>query len=385
MESTDEERPSTVADVEDKSAKNGESPASDNLATPPSTVNNGQSIEITGESEGDTEINESPPATFDLNNDSPIGLVGESVSNIKPLQAPQAAQLSPSSGSSSSSTPLSSPFKPHFTILSVKVASQKESLNPSPEFATYIIESKHNNRNVNGANVNDNNGSSVMVGDTKVYLVKRQWEDIEFLDHCLASSAFPSDGLIIPPLPEKYIPTSDDSIDGSYDHMLKSLSAPSSKYSSSLIKPLWIKDCDEIIEYLNLMLTHPRFGKNYDYWNRFLTADKPAPRISRRKDNSSLMSKISDTFSSGTSASSVSVTPSNISSGNAALAESSVSSQANFSRTYLLSHRDCEDYFQHQKEWVHSYKIYTKNTLDAFNSLIEAKGSKLTFYLSTHT
>ena len=251
MESTDEERPNAVADAEEKAGNNGESPASDNLATPPSTVNNGQSIEITGESEGDSTRNESPPATFDLNTESPMGLASESGSKIKPPQAPPPAQLSPSSGSSSSSTPLSSPFKPHFTILSVKVASQKESLNPSPEFATYIIESKHNNRSMNGANVNDNNGSNVMVGDAKVYLVKRQWEDIEFLDHCLASSAFPSDGLIIPPLPEKYIPTSDDSIDGSYDHMLKSLSAPSSKYPSSLIKPLWVKDCDEIIEYLN--------------------------------------------------------------------------------------------------------------------------------------
>ena len=315
---------------------------------------------------------DSPPATINLgDNNGPSNEVSSNLLEHAPHVKPP--QLSPSSGSSSSSTPVSSPFKAHFTIISVKIASQKESLNPSPEFATYLIESKRN------SNVNGTGRDYGTNGDTsKVFLVKRQWEDIEFLDHCLAVSAFPSDGLIIPPLPPKYIPACgpEDAIDGSYEHMLKAVST--SPYANSIVTPRWLKDCDEIFEYLGLMLSHPVFGKNLDAWTRFLTAEKPAPRISRKRESASIMSKISDTFGGGTSTGSNSsgIHSSNISSGNVAIAESAVSSPGSYSRSLLLSHRDCEDYFQREKEWVHAYNIYTGNALDAFNSLIQAKESK---------
>lgn len=349
MESVNEEKNQTpdlsVAVVESSS------PASIEPADPPTNSN----------SESKTIVRpDSPPATINIAEEESVPNSSTSTSNTKP------PQMSPSSGSSTSSTPVSSPFKPHFTILSVKIAGQKDALNPSPEFTTYLIESKRNS-NVNGTNSDYGDDSS------KIFLVKRQWEDVEYLDHCLASTAFPSDGLIIPPLPPKLIPTFDDSIDGSYDHMLKTLS--SSRYAESIINPRWIKDCDEIFEYLGLMSSHPVFGKNFDTWSRFLTADKPVPRVRRKKESASIMSKISDTFStSGGNSSSISA--SNISSGNVAIAESALSSPSSFSRTLLLSHRDCEEYFQREKEWVHAYNIYTKDALEAFNSVVQAKESK---------
>jgi hypothetical protein len=130
------------------------------------------------------------------------------------------------------------------------------------------------------------------------FTVKRVWEDFEFLHQCLTMAAFPSsNGLIIPSLPLKVVPSPDAKTGvNAYDHLVKQLSqsvnsrhneshsSPVSKnnsnhhhpihnsnpYVKAMLIPDFRSDCHQLEQYLTLMLTHPTFGKNIDVWERLV-------------------------------------------------------------------------------------------------------------------
>lgn len=179
------------------------------------------------------------------------------------------------------------------------------------------------------------------------YQVRRQYEDFELLEHCLSTAAFPCDGLILPPLPPK--PSSNPSqVEMSYDELKSSKKLGGTK-KTLLICDEWHKDCWHLQEWLRLMLIHPTFGKNIDVWERFLTAEKAAPRVRIKKSNTSgIISKISDYSGFG----------------------------PDHYRNVYQHHRDCDEFFQREKDWVFMYHNMTRDTLDSFNARILARISE---------
>ena len=210
--------------------------------------------------------------------------------------------------------------------------------------------------------------------ESEAFTVKRVWEDFEFLHQCLTMAAFPSsNGLIIPSLPSKVVPSESRTGVNAYDHLVKQFSQMMSRHESpsiannnhsnhpshgspshsstnpyvkAMMTPNFRSDCHQLEEYLNLMLCHPTFGKNIDVWERFLMSEKPAPR---------LKGGVPSIPSRGSTA------------GLTAL--SSYSAAA-------LHHRDCDEFFQKERDWVHLYSDVTKECLQSLNSNLEAKSSE---------
>lgn len=157
------------------------------------------------------------------------------------------------------------------------------------------------------------------------YIIKRQYEDFEWLEHCLVTSN-PTPGLIIPPLPPKPAITSEMA------------EAKSKKQLGSdtrtLIGDQFQKDCQQLEQYLKLLLSHHVFGKD-ETLSAFLTEKEPPPRAKVKKG---LFSRISDSLESRKG-----------------------------------SHRDCEEFFQKERDWVEKYGAQIKETSEAFNSVTYAQ------------
>ena len=220
-------------------------------------------------------------------------------------------------------------------------------------------------------------GQKASKKDQITFQVKRQYEDFEYLDHCLTLSAFPGHGLIVPPLPPKsacVLSDENDSlyqirqrlVDSGYSFSPHGTNASSKKL---LITPRdWYKDCYQLEMYLKAMIGHPVFGKNIDVWERFLTAEKPAPRVRVKKNTPGLISRIGGwtdaTF--GNNSNEWTRDGSNVISGT--------------NKVALLNHRDCEEYFQKEKDWNHVYSNLTRECLNSFNSRISARISEFICY-----
>ena len=310
---------------------------------------------------------------------------------------------SPSSSASSPVMPSIVPHKPRFSAI------VKPFIPPAPShlkedrepglFFTYLVQSRRL-----PVNSSPSRGTGGQKDDSEChehpeeYVVKRVWEDFEFLHQCLTLAAFPSsNGLIIPPLPAKVVPSLESRTGvNAYDHLVKqfqSLATDSrnssrhqsptlgnsvnnssgcaglqsppphhhsshhafNSYVKAMISPDFRSDCFQLQEYLNLMVCHPVFGKNIDVWERFLTSEKPAPRIKAGSSSSSSSSSTSKGHFS-----------------------SSMASNANVSAyaSAALHHRDCDEFFQKERDWVHLYSDVTRECLSSLNSNLSAKNSK---------
>lgn len=136
-------------------------------------------------------------------------------------------------------------------------------------------------------------------------------------------------------------------------------------------------------QYVNLMLNHSTFGRNQDVWDKFLTSEKPAARIKvgnkKTSSNFSFISKFMDS-SSGSPSGMTSSSSSGITSGTGVPGSPRMgitsSSSTTLTPSVIQHHRDCDEFFQNEKDWLHVYNIAMKETLESLNSRINAKFSE---------
>ncbi|XP_045583083.1 sorting nexin-5 isoform X2 [Procambarus clarkii] len=158
-----------------------------------------------------------------------------------------------------------------------------------------------------------------------IQMLEREYEDFEYLDHCVTTSQ-PLHGLIIPPIPQR------SAIDP-YNAEIQSRRLMG-KGSKTLIADEFHKDCHQLQKYLELLLSHPVLGKN-EKLHDFLTTKDAPPRTKVKKG---LISRLSDSLDSRKS-----------------------------------SYPDSEEFFQKERDWVAKYQPAIANASDAFNKIIYAQ------------
>ena len=173
----------------------------------------------------------------------------------------------------------------------------------------------------------------------------------------------------MPPLPAKLLGSQIDPVNEQLIRQAAS-KAPSHPFVASLATPCFRRDCHLLEQYVNFMLMHPTFGRNLDVWDKFLTSEKPAARIKvGNKKSSSNFSFISKFMDGSPAAASGADGP-----GSPRL--SVTNSSTSLTPSVIHHHRDCDEFFQHEKDWVHSYAIAIKDTLEAVNARLSAKTSE---------
>lgn len=160
---------------------------------------------------------------------------------------PESGSLDTISGVSSCSSP--APMEPHQVRYTVKLL--PKAVTKNGEITTYAIQAHRTT-------------------DGHKFVVRRQYEDFEYVSHCLWVAAFPGDGLIMAPLPTK------PPVDADQVH---SLSKEKLGAAAGLIGDEWNKDCYHLQVWLQLMLNHVVFGRNSDVWDKFLAARDPPARV----------------------------------------------------------------------------------------------------------
>ncbi|RWS26180.1 Sorting nexin-32-like protein [Leptotrombidium deliense] len=155
--------------------------------------------------------------------------------------------------------------------------------------------------------------------------VKRQYEDFEYLNHCLVTSNYPNLGLLTPPLPPQPAITLSMAREKSKEKLGSS--------TKTIISDEWHKDCWHLQEYLRLMLNHPIYGK-HDIWQIFLRSQDPPLRVKIKK-SVGLMDRINDSIEKSKS-----------------------------------GHKDCDEFFHRERNWVLIYSNAIKAASDTFNSII---------------
>ncbi|XP_068210980.1 sorting nexin-32-like isoform X1 [Palaemon carinicauda] len=158
-----------------------------------------------------------------------------------------------------------------------------------------------------------------------VQMLEREFEDFEYLEHCVITGQ-PSHGLIIPPLPQR-------SATDPYTAEVQSKRLMG-KESKTLIADEFHKDCHQLQKYLELLLSHPVLGKN-ERLHKFLTVKEAPPRTKVKKG---IMTKLSNSL--------------------------------DFRKS---SYPDCEEFFQKERDWVAKYHPAINNTAEAFNKIICAQ------------
>ncbi|XP_063863965.1 sorting nexin-32-like [Scylla paramamosain] len=153
------------------------------------------------------------------------------------------------------------------------------------------------------------------------HVLEREFEDFEYLDHCVSTGQV-SRGLIIPPIPQR------SAIDP-YNAEIQSKRLMG-KGSKTLIADEFHKDCQQLQKYLELLLSHPVLGKN-EKLHDFLNEKTPPPRTKVKKG---LMTKLSDTLDARKS-----------------------------------SYPDSEEFFQKERDWVTKYQPAIAYTSEAFNKI----------------
>lgn len=158
-----------------------------------------------------------------------------------------------------------------------------------------------------------------------VQVLEREYEDFEYLEHCVTTSQ-PSHGLIIPPMPQR------SAIDP-YNAEIQSKRLMG-KGSKTLIPDEFHKDCLQLQKYLELLLSHPVLGKSQKLHD-FLTVKEAPPRTKVKKG---LISRLSDSLDAR-----------------------------------KASYPDCEEFFQKERDWVAKYQPAAANANDAFSKIICAQ------------
>ncbi|CAL1288618.1 unnamed protein product [Larinioides sclopetarius] len=164
--------------------------------------------------------------------------------------------------------------------------------------------------------------TSKLISDDSTYVVQRQYEDFMWLEHCLLT-ANPLPGLIVPPLPPKPAITSEMAEAKSRKQL--------GSDTKTLIGDQFNKDCLQLEQYLRLLLSHRLFGKD-EVLRKFLTEKEPPPRAKIKRG---IFSRISESLEGRKS-----------------------------------THKDCEEFFQKERDWISKYSIQIKETNEAFCSVV---------------
>ncbi|KAG8177879.1 hypothetical protein JTE90_004273 [Oedothorax gibbosus] len=175
------------------------------------------------------------------------------------ISEPNSPTLETVSGFSNCSSPL--PPEPFEALFSVKFSSTVEK---DGDVVKYTIKSKRHS--------NDNS-----------YVVQRQYEDFEWLEHCVLT-ANPLPGLIVPPLPPKPAITSEMAEAKSKRQL--------GTHTKTLIGDQFNKDCLQLEQYLRLLLSHHLFGRD-EFLEKFLTEKEPPPRAKIKRG---LFTRISESL-----------------------------------------------------------------------------------------
>ncbi|UYV79582.1 CERK [Cordylochernes scorpioides] len=170
--------------------------------------------------------------------------------------------------------------------------------------------------------------------DGQDYVVEREYADFEWLEHCLLTSVS-LHGLIVPPLPPRPPITSE---------MAEAQSKKQfGKNTQLLLGDDFHRDCRQLEQYLRLLLSHHILGKD-PALEHFLTVPQAPPRTKVKK---SLLRKITEGIENRKG-----------------------------------SHKDCEEFFQKERDWVTKYGTSMKETSEV--ELCTAIGHLATaFTLST--
>ncbi|XP_023228928.1 sorting nexin-32-like [Centruroides sculpturatus] len=164
-----------------------------------------------------------------------------------------------------------------------------------------------------------------VIGDGTEYIIQRRYEDFEWLEHCLVTSNN-IHGIIIPPLPPRP-PITSEMAEAKSKKQLGS-------NTKTLIGDEFHKDCRQLEQYLRLLLNHPLFGCE-DVLEKFLTEKEPPARAKIKKG---LFSKLSDSIENRKS-----------------------------------NHKDCEEFFQKERDWVNKYGIQISECSEAYNNVVYAQ------------
>lgn len=214
------------------------------------------------------------------------------------VSEPNSPTLETVSGFSNCSSPL--PPEPFEPLFSVKFSGTVEK---DGDVVKYTVNSKR-------------------IADETSYSVQRQYEDFEWLEHCLLT-ANPLPGLIVPPLPPKPAITSEMAEAKSKKQLGNS--------TKTLMGDQFNKDCLQLEQYIRLLLSHRLFGKD-EILEKFLTEKEPPPRAKVKKG---FFNRLSESLEG---------------------------------RKY--THRDCEEFFQKERDWISKYCLQIKDTNEAFCSVV---------------
>lgn len=157
-------------------------------------------------------------------------------------------------------------------------------------------------------------------------VVTRQFEDVEWLHHCLVSGN-DTDGIIVPPLPAR--PEFDP----------KSVESKTKKQLGSdchILRPDDFElECKAVQKYLTLMLSHTSFGRDKNLTAFLCEKEAPAPT----KVSKGLIGWLSTTIDSARKS----------------------------------QHKDIDEYFSKQREWATDYTKAAKETSVNFNKVVQSQ------------
>ncbi|KAJ8298040.1 hypothetical protein KUTeg_024571 [Tegillarca granosa] len=202
------------------------------------------------------------------------------------------------SSSANSSPYKSGPFTPLYSITVTDAVKNGEAL----QFTIQVVEAAN---------------------DDKVKVCLRQYDDIEWLYHCLITQNDIS-GLIVPPLPPR------PEVDA------KAAESKSKKQLGSDTKVIvpdeFNKDCRNIEKYLRLVVNHEILGKDKTLHQFLCESEAPVGTKVKRGFMSRLSSKVEEARKG--------------------------------------QHKDIDEYFHKQREWATEYTRLMKETSDNFHKLV---------------
>lgn len=162
--------------------------------------------------------------------------------------------------------------------------------------------------------------------DEKGVVVLRQYEDLEWLYHCLVSHNN-TDGVVIPPLPPKPI----TSVNAAEARSKKQLG----KDAKHMVPDEFSKDCRNFEKFLQLVIQHPAFS-NDESLQKFLQEESPPVRTKVKKGVMESLSRSVSDF-----------------------------------RHH--NHKDLDDEFQRKRDFVEQYTPLTKETHGNFVKMVHSQ------------
>lgn len=174
--------------------------------------------------------------------------------------------------------------------------------------------------------IQTNTGEGTGSEEEKGVIVLRQYEDLEWLYHCLMAHNN-IDGVVIPPLPPKPVTT----VNAAEAKSKKQLG----KDAKHMVADEFSRDCRNLEKFLQLVIAHPAFSKDEDL-PKFLKEENPPVRTKVKKGVMESLSK-------------------------------SVSDLRHH------NHKDLDDEFQKKRDFVEQYTPLTKETYGNFIKMVHSQ------------